>query len=184
MLKVFVRLKVAARHERVGNADNGGVSESHSDVEIIIFLQKGIVNDVENIPLMVVPVFVSELCGNALKLEGKAIRAGNIIVALQHGGHAVKMLLLQFPKVTAAGKLPAAGVGHIEHIFQTRFIRADIYKGDASRAAPHIAPHTLIPKIILRTGSSVGTLGVNHYLFIIGVFVQPRGGSQKRFPVF
>ena len=38
MLKVFVRFKAAAGHERVGDADNGGVSERHSDVEIIVFL--------------------------------------------------------------------------------------------------------------------------------------------------
>lgn len=117
MLKVFVRLKTAAGHERVGDADNDGVSESHSDVEIIIFLQKGIVNDAKNIPLVVVPVFIGELGGYALKLEGKTVRAGDIIIAFQHGGHAVQMLLLQFPKETAAGKFPPAGIRNVKHIF-------------------------------------------------------------------
>lgn len=38
MLKVFVGFQSAAGHEGVGNADDGGISELYSDVEIIIFL--------------------------------------------------------------------------------------------------------------------------------------------------
>ena len=40
MLKVIIRLQSAAGHECVGNADGGGVSELHSDIEIIILLKK------------------------------------------------------------------------------------------------------------------------------------------------
>ena len=40
MLKVIVRLQSAAGHEGVGDADGSGVSELHSDIEIIILLKK------------------------------------------------------------------------------------------------------------------------------------------------
>jgi len=38
VLKVFVGVEAAAGHEGVGHADGGGISELHSDVELIIFL--------------------------------------------------------------------------------------------------------------------------------------------------
>ena len=40
MLKVFVGFQSAAGHEGVGDADGSGVSELHSDIEIIILLKK------------------------------------------------------------------------------------------------------------------------------------------------
>ena len=40
MLKVIARLQSAAGHEGVGDADGSGVSELHSDIEIIILLKK------------------------------------------------------------------------------------------------------------------------------------------------
>lgn len=52
MLEIGFRFQSAAGHQRVGNTDGCGASESHSDVEIIIFLKKGTVNDVENVTLV------------------------------------------------------------------------------------------------------------------------------------
>ncbi len=88
MGKVFVRLQPAAGHEGVGDADGGAVSESNSYVEIIIFFQKGIVNDVEDVKLMLHPILIGHLRGDAFKLIGKAVCAGNVIAALQRGCYA------------------------------------------------------------------------------------------------
>ncbi|MVB13068.1 hypothetical protein CAFE_38230 [Caprobacter fermentans] len=52
MLEIGFRLQSAAGHQRVSDTDGGGASEGYSDVEIIIFLQKGTVNDVENVALV------------------------------------------------------------------------------------------------------------------------------------
>ncbi len=68
MLKVIFRFQPAAGQERVGNADCGGVSECHAYVEIIIPLQKGTVNDAENILLMGIPVFTCKVGGNIFQL--------------------------------------------------------------------------------------------------------------------
>ena len=57
MLEAVVRFKPAAGHERVGDADGGGALEGRSYVELIIPVKKGIVNDGEDIPLIVPPVF-------------------------------------------------------------------------------------------------------------------------------
>ncbi len=71
MLEAVVRFKPAAGHERIGDADGGGALEGRSYVEFIIPVKKGIVNDGEDIPLIVPPVFICKLRRDALKLVRK-----------------------------------------------------------------------------------------------------------------
>ena len=97
MFKVMIRLHPAAGHEGVGDADRCGVFERHLDVVIIILFQKGIRNDVKNITPVVAPVFCRKLGGNGLKLLCQTVFPGNTVIALQHGAHAVGMLILQLP---------------------------------------------------------------------------------------
>ena len=89
VLKVILRLHPAAGHEGVGDADHRGVFERHLDVVIIILLQIGIRNDAEDVAGMVAPVFRSKLGSDVLELLRKAVFAGNAVIALQHGAHAV-----------------------------------------------------------------------------------------------
>ena len=102
VLKVVLRLHAAAGHEGVGDADRRGVFERHLDVVIIILLQIGIRNDAEDVAGMVAPVFRSKLGSDALELLRKAVFAGNAVITLQHGAHAVRMRVFQLPQVDAA----------------------------------------------------------------------------------
>lgn len=179
MLKVVLRLQPAPRHQRIGDADGGGVSERHSDVEIIILLKERIFNDVKNVALMVVPVFVGKLRGDLFKLIGKIAVAGNVIIAFQHGGHGVAVFWAIIPQIDAAGIVSAACVGYVEHIAQAGLIAGGVDDGYTFAAAPDIALHFLVPKIIFRAGCGFGTLCVDHELFIVRVFIEPRGGGQK-----
>ena len=70
MFKVVLRVKAASGHERIGDADGGGAAKSDAYIEIIIAIEKRIVNDGEDIPFVVVPIFVRKLCGNTLHLIG------------------------------------------------------------------------------------------------------------------
>ena len=79
MLKVFVGVEAAAGQDRVGDTDRGGVSELCSDVELIIFLQKAAVNDVEDVVLMLLPISIRQLSGDLLQLIGKTFFAGDFI---------------------------------------------------------------------------------------------------------
>ena len=79
MLEVGFRLQPAAGHQRVSNADGCGASESHSDVEIIIFFQEGIVNDAEDVALVLCPIFIGKPGSYLLQLVGKTVLCGNII---------------------------------------------------------------------------------------------------------
>lgn len=118
MLKVVFGLQSAPGQERVRDADGGGVSERHSDIEIIIAVKKGIVNDVEDVPLIVVPIFVGKLRGDLFKLIGKTIPAENFIITFQHGGHSIIVFRTILPQIDVAGIVSAAGVRNVKHIFE------------------------------------------------------------------
>ena len=60
MLKVVVRVKPAAVQQRITDADLCSVPKGHLDVKFIIFFEEGILKDVENVPLIVIPIFLSE----------------------------------------------------------------------------------------------------------------------------
>ena len=69
----------------------------HPAAVIIILLQIGIRNDAEDVAGMVAPVFRSKLGSDALELLRKAVFAGNAVITLQHGAHAVGMRVFQLP---------------------------------------------------------------------------------------
>jgi hypothetical protein len=182
MLEVISRLHPAAGQQRIGGADNGGVPKSGSDVELIIVLQKGTVNDADNIVPIVVPVFIYKLRRHTLHLIGKSVFTGNVEALLQRRRYHLTMLLPVFPKIRAARVLAAAGIGNIEYISEFGLVAAGIHKGDALAASPHIAAHLFIPKVVFRAGRGFRALGENHELFIVGVLIQPCGGGQERRP--
>ena len=68
MLKVFFRFQSAAGQERISDADRGGALKRRADVKGIIPLQETPVNVVEDIVLMVSPVFPRKLGGDLLQL--------------------------------------------------------------------------------------------------------------------
>ena len=167
----FLRLQPAAGQQGVGGADHGGVSEGRAHVEIIIIIQERPVNDTEDVVLIVVPILVHKLGGDAFKLFRKPMFSGNIEAALQGGGHSVIVFVLIRPKIRAAGLLPAAGIGYVEHILDFRIVAAGVDERDALAPAPDIAPHGLVPKIIVSAGRGLRALGVDHKLLMVGVLV-------------
>ena len=179
---VVVRVKPAAGHERVGDADGGGALKGRSYVKFIISVKKGIVNDGEDIPLIVPPVFLRKLRRDALKLVGKPSFSVHTVAAFQHGAYRVRVFLPVFPEVAALGKLPAARVRHIDHIPKPRPFAAAVDERDALGAPADIPAHLFVPEVVLRAGGGVRTLGVDHDLLGVGVFVQPCGGGEKARP--
>lgn len=173
MLEIIVRFQAAAGHKGVGDADRGGIAERRSDIELIILLQKGTVNDVEDVVLMVVPVFVRQPRGDLLQLVREAVRAGDLKAVLQRRRHRVPVFLPILPevRVQALFILPAR-VGHIEHIAQGGLALAVVNENDALGAAPDVPAHPLVPEVPLRAGGGFGPLGVDHQLLREGIFVD------------
>ncbi|WP_369683763.1 hypothetical protein [uncultured Alistipes sp.] len=64
MGEILLRGQPAAGHQGIGDADGGGGFELDFDVKFIVLLQKGIVNDVEEVTPVVRPVFPGQPAGD------------------------------------------------------------------------------------------------------------------------
>ncbi len=171
MFKILVRLQPTAGHENVSNTDSGGIFELHSDVECIIFFQKTSVNDVDDVLLMVGPVFLCKLAGDFFKLFREIIPIRDTVPLCQRRRYDFPMFLPIGPKPWP-GVFLASGVGHIEHIPQDRPVAAGINKGNPLGPTSYIPAHLVIPKIVFRAGGGVGPLSVDHKLVREGIFID------------
>lgn len=131
---------------------------------------------------MIVPEFIYQLRGHALQLFCKAIFTGNRKAPFQRRRYHFPMLLLILPQVGASGIFTAARIGHIKYIFQSRLISGGVDQCDSLGTSPHIPVHLLIPKVIVRAGGGLWSLGEDHKLFMVGVFIQSRSCFQKSCP--
>ena len=98
VFKPFVGLHVAPAHQRIGDTDRRGVAELYSDVVYIVLFQIRIRNVVENVALMLVPVFVRELRGDGFKLIPQSVFTGNAVAALQHIPNRGFVFLFELPQ--------------------------------------------------------------------------------------
>ena len=109
MLKIALWFQPATRHEHICYAHACRLSESCSNIEIIIFFQERTVNDVENVALMFIPVFRCQFACDGFKL---LIEIGSILIILdlQSVMHNINILIVYLPKIRAARAFPAARV--------------------------------------------------------------------------
>ena len=176
------RLQPAAGQQGIGGADDGGIPERGSDVEIIIFFQKRPVNDAEDVEPIVVPIRIHKLRDDGFKLLRKTVFSGNIEAALQGGGHGVAVFVPVRPKIGAAGLRTGAGVGYVEDVLEFRIVAAGVDEGDALAPASDEAAHGPVPELIVRAGSGLRALGVDHELLMVGVLVEPRRRVEEARP--
>ena len=74
MLEILLRIQPTSGHQGVGDADGGGRLELHLDVVLIVLLQKGTVNDIENVLPVFVPVFLRQLGGHISQIGRASCR--------------------------------------------------------------------------------------------------------------
>jgi hypothetical protein len=125
MLKVFVGFQSAAAHQGISDADGCRALELCLDVEIIILFQIRILNVVEYILPVGLPVFVSQLRGDPFEPVPESSIV-HIVIPLQHGGNAVRVFITVFPQPYSTGVLTGAGISHIKDIPQTRIISGSV----------------------------------------------------------
>ena len=130
---------------------------------------------------MRIPVFVYDPCDGFFQLvcHGDSVGFKGLAERFPDNGF---MFLPVFPKVGTAGSGRLSGICHIKNIFDLRIISGTVQQCNAGRSPFHIAAHLLIPDIIGSTCHGVGTLGENHQLFFIGIFVDTGHSLQKRYP--
>ena len=88
-----------------------------------------------------------------------------------------------FPKERAARIFSAARVGNVKYIFQFGGITCWVKQGNARRATANKSVHLVVPQLIIGTSRCIGSLCVNHKLFMEWVFVQVSHGGKKTCPV-
>lgn len=179
----FLRVQATAGQKGVSGADQGGVSERRADVEVIVPLQEGTVNDTENVPLIGIPVFIRQTGGDPFQLFRKSVPTWNFKAALQRRGNGGTVFLPILPKVRTAGVFPAAGVGYIKHVADFCLVSTGVNERDSPAAPADVTPHGPVPEVIFGAGRGVRPLGIDQELLMIGVLVQPSGGGEKGRPL-
>ena len=185
MLKILLRLQSTPGLECVGGAHGGGAAERRSDVVFIIFLQKGTVNDAEDVLPVFLPVVCHKPVGHLLQL-GKKRLSGVVrhVEVLRQGLPYCRLMLgPELPQVGTAGVLLAAGVRHIEHIAQARLTAAGVHQGDALGPTADIPAHPAIPEIVFGAGCGLRALGIDHQLLMVWVLIEAGGGGEKGRPL-
>ena len=183
VLKVLLRIKSAARHERVGDAGSGRFSERGPNVKFIVLLKERSVNDTEDVTLVLLPVIRSRLLRDVFDLMHKAVIGRNTEARCQRLRDRLLMARLQLPQVWIARGCAPAGVRNVKHIADIHPTARHRKKRDSLRTAPHISVHRIVPQLIACAGSRLRALCVDHQLILIIVFVQPGGRFKKARPV-
>ena len=108
--EVILRLKAAARQQRVRQAHDSGVAEFDAYRELIVPLEKGFVNDAEYVAAVVQPVFVRKLRRHDFKLLGKAHARLNAEARLERKCDGACVPAVHLPRLKRARIFPSAGV--------------------------------------------------------------------------
>lgn len=171
------RVQSAPGQQCVFQADGGRFAKGRTDVKLIIAVKKTAVNDVEDVPLMRIPIGLAELVGDVTDLLPHSLRGGDRIAAFQSSCGSGLVALGHFPLEGRSGLRSCAGVRHIKDIPQSGRIAGWVDQRDALRAATHIPPHDALPQIVFRTGGRIRALRVDYELLMVRVLVQPGSGG-------
>ncbi|MBQ9718526.1 MAG: hypothetical protein IJV76_11080 [Clostridia bacterium] len=183
MREIFLRIHPAPAHEGIGNADSRRTAEPCPDAVDIILFQKGIRNDADNFPMMVNPVFLGKMGSHILDLVTQVRVFSNVKALSQRSGYDIRVFRVHLPQIHRTGVFTAACVRYVENITNFRRIGGGINQCNPLTAASDITAHGFVPYIKRRTGGGIGTLCVDHELFMIGILVQPCCDCQKGRPV-
>ena len=180
--EVFIRLQPTAGHECTGDADRCGVLESGLRAVFIIRFRKRSRKDVADIPGMFRPVFSRKPIRCRFNLACQSVLAGYVVIPFQHGRNAVPVFFPEFPELNLSGMGAGSGVGNVEDIPQPGIVAGCIDQGDTAGPFADIPSPAVVPKTVFGASGGIRPLRVDHELVMIGIFVQPCGGPQKRHP--
>ena len=140
------------------------------------------VNDAEDVTAVVVPVGLHQFSGHIRQLLAKTF-AVNAIVFCQHRPDRLFQGFIDLPQVRVQGVSPRCRIRHIKDIVQARVSAGFIQQRNALGTTPDVTVHFIVPYIILGTGRSIRSLGIDHQLIRVTVFIQPCRCDQKCCPV-
>ncbi|WP_409968034.1 hypothetical protein RFF05_16095 [Bengtsoniella intestinalis] len=91
--------------------------------------------------------------------------------------------LLHCPQNRAARLLPTARIFYIKDISNFIVIPRGVNEGNAGCPTSHIAIHGIVPQPKFGTGRGIGSLGMDHQLFMERILVEPSHSGKQCRPV-
>ena len=128
---------------------------------------------------------LSRQCGcNIFKLCFQYPVSGNTEGTLHRFHDIGAVFRRHLPRFQFRGRTANAGIRHIKHIAQIRFIPVHHKQSNAGRATLYISAVIFsVPVLIGLAKGRIGALSINHHLFRIGELIVAGHRSQKRSPV-
>ena len=182
-VKIGFRVCHAAAQQLVLDADRRRVQEGHPPVVFIISLQKAVRNDAGKLLSLLLPIVNCQPIGDVFKLHIQRVLGRDLKGCCQRFLYRFLILILQLPAVHWAGVGPCPGIRHVKDIAQAGVVPAVVDEGNALRAPFHIAPHSVVPEVILRAGGGFRALGKDHKLVTVRIFVDSPSQPQERSPL-
>ena len=184
MLEVVVGTFHEPAIHRIGYAVCHRIFESYFDVEFIILLKEAVGNDVEELLFVIVPILSRQCRCNIFKLCFQHPVSGNTEGTLHRFHDIGAVFRRHLPRFQFRGRTANAGIRHIKHIAQIRFIPVHHKQSNAGRATLYISAVIFsVPVLIGLAKGRIGALSINHHLFRIGELIVAGHRSQKRSPV-
>lgn len=116
--QVILRLKAAARQQRVRQAHDGGFAELDAYRKLIVPLEKRSVNDAEYVPVIIQPVFVRKLRSYNFKLLGKAHMWLDAETHLECRGEGSSVFTVHLPRLKRTRIATRSCVRDVENVAQ------------------------------------------------------------------
>lgn len=138
--------------------------------------------NIDYVTAVVVPVGLHKFSGHIRQLLAKTF-AVNAIVFCQHRPDRLFQRVIDLPQVRVQGVSPRCRIRHIKDIVQARVSAGFIQQCNALGTTPDVTVHFIVPYIILGTGRGIRSLGIDHQLIRVTVFIQPCRCDQKCCPV-
>ncbi len=193
VLDIIGGVDAAAGHNGIRRADCEGVAERYTLVVIVVIVKEAVLKGIADITPVILIVARRQLMRKAeYHISGgianhsppveriPSHKAAHVIRLIQSLHDGLLMLRPHFPYEGLSGVAPAVNrVGEVENIAEAGLVGGVV---DQGRAAPDISVHGRVPCLHWRAGGSVRPLGVDHELFVKGVFIQPSRRIQKARP--
>ena len=139
MAELLFRLQSAPGHEAVSNAHAGGIPEGHPDVVFIVLFQEGAVNDVDDLPTVILPVLSGQCDRSLFQLLRHHVGVCAIAV-LQRIMDGIHVPVFHHPGAWPQGIGTFPGITYIKDVPDAGNVTSVVDQGNAFRSPADITP--------------------------------------------
>ena len=168
VLKVFGRIKAAARHQHISDAGLQRPPVHHFHIVLVQFLQKTAFGQMGQLGKIIVDIVLYRIFCRREKCRAQIVLLLQFSEAVFHRLDDVRRIFRVYcPQGNRTSKSTSMSIGNIKIVFQPLFAAMLTVKyGNPVCVPVHPASKPLVPSLDLQDGGSVRALGVDKQLFI------------------